>query len=90
MHLAAAVGTPVVALFGATDPGISGPRGGLATVVSEPVPCAPCFLRECPVPGHPCLSRIAPARVRDAVLDALGLPRAAATFPGTSPDRSPR
>jgi heptosyltransferase II len=80
MHLAAAVGTPVVALFGATDPGVSGPRGGPSTVLYEKVPCSPCFLRECPVPGHPCLSRIAPERVHRAVLDALEGPSPASTF----------
>jgi heptosyltransferase-2 len=90
MHLAAAVGTPVVALFGATDPEISGPRGAPATVLRNLVPCAPCFLRECPVPGHPCLAGIAPERARAAVLDALAAPRAAATFAASPPDRSPR
>lgn len=63
MHLAAALGVPVVALFGASDPVVSSPLGpGPSTVLYEPEPCSPCFLRECPVAGHPCLARISVAR----------------------------
>lgn len=59
MHVAAALGTPVLALFGATDPRVSGPRGpGRTEVVMDPEPCSPCFLRTCPIPGHPCLSKL--------------------------------
>ncbi len=64
MHLAAAIGTPVLALFGATDPVVSRPLGhGPRQLIFDPEPCSPCFLRECPVPGHPCLSKIGVARV---------------------------
>ena len=52
----AAVGVPVVALFGPTDPGLTSPRGPVA-VVSRPTPCAPCFYRVCPI-EHPCLRAI--------------------------------
>jgi heptosyltransferase-2 len=52
MHLAAAVGTPVVALFGSTSPELTGP--GLPGdprhhVLDARVACAPCFRRECPI-----------------------------------------
>lgn len=52
MHLAAAVGTNVVALFGSTAPGLTGP--GLPgdnkhILLQADVPCAPCFLPECPI-----------------------------------------
>ena len=70
-HLAAALGTPVIALFGPTDPGLSAPRGP-ATVLTHPVPCAPCFYRVCPI-EHPCLDGIAAARVVNAVVAALGV-----------------
>jgi heptosyltransferase II len=64
MHLGAALGTPVLALFGATDPRVSAPRGpGPIRIVMDPEPCSPCFLRDCPIPGHPCLTKIAPVRV---------------------------
>lgn len=64
-HLAAALGTPAVTLFGPTDPALSAPRGP-ARVLTHPVPCAPCFYRTCPI-DHPCLRDLAPAAVRDAV-----------------------
>ncbi|MBL0211830.1 MAG: glycosyltransferase family 9 protein [Holophagaceae bacterium] len=55
-HLAAACSTPVLALYGATDPGGSTPWGPLSSVLQRPgVPCAPCFKRHCFVESHPCL-----------------------------------
>jgi len=60
-HLAAALGTPVVTLFGPTDPALSAPRGP-AVVVRHAVPCSPCFYRECPI-EHPCLRDVTAAEV---------------------------
>jgi heptosyltransferase-2 len=65
-HLAAALGTAVVTLFGPTDPALSAPRGA-ARVVRNPVPCAPCFYRTCPI-DHPCLEGIDAAVVAKAAL----------------------
>lgn len=66
MHLAAALGTPVLALFGATDPEVSAPRGpGPIRLVMQPAPCSPCFLRDCTVEGHPCMTGIGVPRVLD-------------------------
>ena len=48
MHLAVAVGTPVVALFGPTDPAKIGPYGTGHEVVRAPVDCMPCSKRDCP------------------------------------------
>ncbi|HKF44871.1 MAG TPA: lipopolysaccharide heptosyltransferase II [Thermoanaerobaculia bacterium] len=56
-HLAAAVGTPVVALFGPTDPGRTSPSGAPVEVLDRFVFCSPCFLKECPY-GHECLREI--------------------------------
>jgi lipopolysaccharide heptosyltransferase II len=64
-HLAAALGTPVVALFGPTDPALSAPRGRVV-VVRHPVPCSPCFYRACPI-DHPCMREITTDHVRQAV-----------------------
>jgi len=47
MHLAAAMGTPVVALFGPTDSKRTGPYGPGHHVIREPLSCAPCFLKKC-------------------------------------------
>jgi lipopolysaccharide heptosyltransferase II len=67
-HLAAALGTPVVALFGPTDPALTAPLGGVA-VVRHPVPCAPCFYRACPI-DHPCMRGIRAEAVGEEI-DAL-------------------
>ena len=77
----AALGTPVVTLFGPTDPARSAPRGR-AVALTHPVPCAPCFYRVCPI-EHPCLRGLPAKRVRDAVLALLesGLsPRAVRSY----------
>jgi 3-deoxy-D-manno-octulosonic-acid transferase/heptosyltransferase-1 len=47
MHLAAAVGTPVVAIFGPTDPALTGPYGEQHVVLRAGIPCSPCFKDYC-------------------------------------------
>lgn len=69
MHVAAAVGTPVVALFGSTSPELTGP--GLPgdprhQLVREVPACAPCFLPECPI-DHRCLTGLPVERVVKAL-----------------------
>jgi len=68
-HLAAALGTPVVTLFGPTDPALSAPLGRVA-VVRHAVPCAPCFYRACPI-EHPCMRGISAAEVGERVAALL-------------------
>ena len=68
-HLAAALGTPVVALFGPTDPRLSAPRGPVR-VVAHSVPCAPCFYRVCPI-DHPCLRGVSAVEVLDTLDSTL-------------------
>ena len=48
MHLAAHLGIPVVALFGSTEPTLTGPLGPQHRILRHHVECSPCFLRECP------------------------------------------
>jgi ADP-heptose:LPS heptosyltransferase len=71
MHLAAAVGTPVVALFGPTAPWRTGPFGSGHQILRAPAPCAPCFKRSCNVGG--CMDRISVDRVLAAVNGNLKL-----------------
>lgn len=47
MHVAAAVGTPVVAIFGPTDPALTGPYGDQHVVLRAGIPCSPCFKGHC-------------------------------------------
>lgn len=49
MHLATLLGIPVVAVFGSTEPSLTGPLGRDNLVVRHQVECSPCFLRECPL-----------------------------------------
>jgi lipopolysaccharide heptosyltransferase II len=70
MHIAAAVGTPVVALFGATSPRRSGPWGWDDLVVRGDAPCSPCYLPRCPI-GRLCMEQITPDMVMAHVDRAL-------------------
>jgi len=66
MHLAAAVGTPLIVPFGSTSPELTGPwYSPTAQIVRTPVPCAPCFRRECPIDLR-CLNGIETAQVVEA------------------------
>lgn len=66
MHLAAAVGTPVVALFGPTDPARNGPYGAGHAVLTTPYGCAGCWKRKCRY-GRDCLGVIPVEAVYTAV-----------------------
>jgi heptosyltransferase-2 len=70
MHLAAAVGTPVVAVFGSTDWTETAPSSSRARVVREETECAPCLLRECPI-DHRCMTRVGVDRVTAAAAELL-------------------
>jgi heptosyltransferase II len=69
-HVAAAVGVPAVTLFGPTDPRLTAPLGAGQQAIWNQPPCAPCFLRECPI-DHRCLEAIEVAQVEAAVMAAL-------------------
>ncbi len=66
MHMAAAVGTPVVALFGSTPPLVTGPWGESHSVVHRNVACSPCWKRVCPT-DHRCMELITVDEVEKAV-----------------------
>jgi len=72
MHVAAGLGMPVVAIFGATDPARTAPSGPRVRLLYHPAACSPCLQRECSVPGQPCMDNILPAEVRSACMDMLG------------------
>jgi len=65
MHLAAAVGTPVIALFGPTDPARTGPYGANHMIIRAGLSCSPCFLKKCPT--RQCMEDITPEQVLEAV-----------------------
>ncbi|ATX82044.1 heptosyltransferase-2 [Mariprofundus ferrinatatus] len=71
MHVAAGLGIPTVAPFGATDPERTSPSGDKVAILYEPADCSPCLQRECSVPGHPCMANIPPQTLTDACLNML-------------------
>lgn len=66
MHVASAVGTPVVAIFGSTDPVTTGPWGDGHVVLRREVPCSPCLKRVCPT-DHRCMKLVTVDEVEEAV-----------------------
>jgi 3-deoxy-D-manno-octulosonic-acid transferase/heptosyltransferase-1 len=74
MHLAAAVGTKVVALFGPTAPWRTGPFGDGHQVIRTSPPCSPCFKRRCDEHRCRCMTDISVVQVADAVKQVLRCP----------------
>ncbi len=66
MHIAAALGKPLVAIYGSTDPGYTPPLGD-ANIVRLSLPCSPCFKRECPLVHHKCMQELYPEKVLAAM-----------------------
>jgi heptosyltransferase-2 len=74
MHIASAAGIPSVTVFGPTDEHATGPLGAAARLVREPVECAPCLLRECPI-DHRCMTRVTTSHVVVAAREVLAATR---------------
>ncbi len=72
MHLAAALGIPVFALFGATDPARTGPYGPEHAVFQAKTDCNPCFRRYCQHRPSRCHAAIDPAAVAARILARIG------------------
>jgi heptosyltransferase-2 len=70
MHIASAFQVPVVAIFGPTDWRTTSPFGSAHAIVRQPVDCAPCLLRECPI-DHRCMTRVTVDQVYDAATTQL-------------------
>ena len=76
MHLAAALGKPVVAIFGSTEPALTGPDVAGDTrhvLLRRAPPCSPCFLRECPIDFR-CMTAITVEDVVEAVGKVISSP----------------
>ena len=67
MHIASAFQVPVVAIFGPTDWRTTSPFGSAHAIVRQPVDCAPCLLRECPI-DHRCMTRVTVDQVHEAAV----------------------
>jgi ADP-heptose:LPS heptosyltransferase len=70
MHIAAAVGCPVVSIWGATAAERSAPWGFAELAIKAEIPCYGCYLRRCPI-NRECMRRISPAQIAATVRRAL-------------------
>ncbi len=71
LHLATAVGTPVVGLYGSTDPRRTGPIGRKNQVLIKDLPCIPCEEKECPLGTRACMVEISVNEVYQSVQKAI-------------------
>ncbi len=62
MHMAAAVGRPLTVVYGSTSPSFTPPLSAAATILSDDLPCSPCFKRTCPLGHKDCLNKLMPER----------------------------
>jgi heptosyltransferase-2 len=72
MHIAAAVGTHVVAIYGSSTPDFTPPLTAQATIHYQRLSCSPCFARECPLGHLNCLKGIDAQAVAASVMQQLG------------------
>jgi lipopolysaccharide heptosyltransferase II len=70
MHIAAAVGTPVISLWGATSPARTGPYGFEDLVIQGRAACVPCYRRRCPI-GGVCMKSISADEIQAKIASAL-------------------
>lgn len=72
LHVAAAMRTPVIALFGPTDPQRHAPPAEKMVILKKELSCAPCYSPRCPILTHVCMKEITPEDVLGHIESLLG------------------
>ncbi|NOI30727.1 lipopolysaccharide heptosyltransferase II [Vibrio coralliilyticus] len=67
MHVSAAVGTEVIAIYGSSSPDYTPPLTKKLHIIHTDIDCRPCFKRECPLGHQECLTKLSPNQVIDAI-----------------------
>ena len=73
MHIAAAAGVPLAAIYGSSTPDFTPPLTAHKVIHYLRLSCSPCFERTCPLTHYHCLRQITPAAVRESLKDLSGL-----------------
>ncbi|MGH8455849.1 MAG: glycosyltransferase family 9 protein, partial [Stenotrophobium sp.] len=73
MHIAAATGVPVVAIYGSTTPDHTPPLTQHSYIHYLRLECSPCFERTCPLGHYNCLRHVAPQTVRASLRELTGI-----------------
>ena len=68
MHVAAAVGTPLIAIYGSSTPAFTPPMSPHASIAKLDIACSPCFERTCPLGHFNCMMQLKPERVLEDAL----------------------
>lgn len=71
MHIAASLGVPTLAIFGSTDPKLTGPVGNIVKVIKKDIECSPCFDRTCRYGHYNCMKMITVNDVYSCASDLL-------------------